>query len=62
MTDAPKKMIIGSMAVSGIVVVLALVDMIIGIPFRGSTMMDIMFLISASLVLFLCWDAWQDLR
>ncbi|WP_298858914.1 hypothetical protein [uncultured Gimesia sp.] len=62
MTDAPKKMIIGSMAVSGIVVALALVDMIAGIPFRGSTMMDIMFLISASLVLFLCWDAWQDLR
>ncbi|MFK7776921.1 MAG: hypothetical protein QM501_02205 [Gimesia sp.] len=62
MTDAPKKMIMGSMAASGLVAVLALVDIIIGIPFRGSTMMDIMFLISASLVLFLCWDAWKDLR
>jgi len=62
MTDAPKKMIIGSMAASGLVAVLALVDMIIGMPFRGSTMMDIMFLISAALVLFLCWDAWKDLR
>lgn len=62
MADAPKKMIIGSMAASGIVAALALVDIIIGIPFRGSTMMDIMFIISACLVLFLCWDAWQDLR
>lgn len=62
MTDAPKKMIMGSMAVSGLVAALALVDMIIGIPFRGSTMMDIMFLISSGLVLFLCWDAWKDLR
>lgn len=62
MTDAPKKMIMGSMAASGLVAVLALVDIIIGIPFRGSTMMDIMFLISAGLVLFLCWDAWKDLR
>jgi len=62
MTDAPKKMIIGSMAASGLVALLALVDIIIGIPFRGSTMMDIMFLISAGLVMFLCWDAWKDLR
>ncbi|MCA9014570.1 MAG: hypothetical protein KDA77_04480 [Planctomycetaceae bacterium] len=62
MTDAPKKMIMGSMAVSGLVAVLALADIIIGMPFRGSTMMDIMFLISAGLVLFLCWDAWKDLR
>lgn len=62
MTDAPKKMIMGSMAASGLVAVLALVDIIIGIPFRGSTMMDIMFLVSAGLVLFLCWDAWKDLR
>ncbi|WP_417380944.1 hypothetical protein [Gimesia sp.] len=62
MADAPKKMIMGSMAVSGIVVLLALADIAIGIPFRGSTMMDIMFLISAGLVMFLCWDAWKDLR
>tara|TARA_R110002095_G_scaffold167186_6_gene145032 strand:+ start:385 stop:573 length:189 start_codon:yes stop_codon:yes gene_type:complete len=62
MTDAPKKMIIGSMAASGLVAALALVDMIIGMPFRGSTIMDIMFIVSAALVLFLCWDAWKDLR
>ncbi|WP_299469915.1 hypothetical protein [uncultured Gimesia sp.] len=62
MTDAPKKMIIGSMAASGLVAALALVDIIVGMPFRGSTIMDIMFLVSAALVLFLCWDAWKDLR
>lgn len=62
MSDAPKKMIMGSMAASGIVAALALADIAIGVPFRGSMMMDIMFLISAGLVLFLCWDAWKDLR
>ncbi len=62
MTDAPKKMIIGSIAASGLVAALALVDIIVGMPFRGSTIMDIMFLVSAALVLFLCWDAWKDLR
>tara|TARA_R110002111_G_scaffold177322_1_gene243453 strand:+ start:95064 stop:95252 length:189 start_codon:yes stop_codon:yes gene_type:complete len=62
MTDAPKKMIIGSMAASGLVAALALVDIIVGMPFRGSTIMDIMFIVSAALVLFLCWDAWKDLR
>jgi len=66
MSDTSKKMILGSMIASGIVGAAALLDIVTGIPFgwdSGKTMiMDILFLVSAGIVMYLGWDAMQDLR
>ena len=66
MSDTSRKMILGSMAAAGIVGVASILDLIIGVPFdwgAGQTLiMDILFLVSAGIVLYLGWDALQDLR
>ncbi len=64
MTDAPKKMVIGSIAVAGIVAVAAICDLVIGVPFSGSEhtrTMDIIFIVCAAIVGYLGWDAFKDL-
>jgi hypothetical protein len=56
-------MIIGSMAAAAIVGLLSLLDLVIKIPFAGyNPVMDILFLCSAAIVLYLGWDAYKDLR
>jgi hypothetical protein len=59
-------MIYGSIAASGLVALAAIADLVTGIPFgfgSGQTMiMDILFLISAGIVIYLGWDALKDLR
>ncbi len=65
MSDAPKKMVIGSMVVAGLVAAAAIADLVIGVPFSGSThtkLMDILFIVCAAIVGYLSWDAWRDLR
>jgi hypothetical protein len=65
MSDAPKKMVIGSMVVAGIVALAAISDLVIGIPFTGSEhsrLMDILFIVAAAIVGYLSWDAYRDLR
>jgi hypothetical protein len=65
MSDAPKKMVIGSMVVAGLVALAAIADLIIGVPFSGSehtTLMDILFIVCAAIVGYLSWDAYRDLR
>lgn len=65
MSDAPKKMVIGSMAVAGIVALAAIADLVIGVPFSGtshSRLMDILFIVAAGIVGYLSWDAYRDLR
>lgn len=62
-SDMAKRMIIGSMVAAGIVALLSVSDLIIKVPFRGfSPVMDILFLCSAAIVLYLGWDAYKDLR
>ncbi|MGE0376927.1 MAG: hypothetical protein AB7I48_23730 [Planctomycetaceae bacterium] len=62
-SDMAKRMIIGSMAAAGIVALLAVMDLIVKMPFAGYSMvMDILFLCSAAIVLYLGWDAYQELR
>jgi len=61
--ETSKRMIIGSVVAAGIVALLSILDLIIGIPFAGfSMLMDIMFIVAAALVGYLGWDAYQDLR
>ena len=43
MTPGIKKMLIGSIGVSAVVGILAIVDVAMGTPFGGQTMLDIMF-------------------
>ena len=62
-SEMAKRMIIGSMAAAGIVALLSLLDLVIKVPFAGySPVMDILFLCSAAIVLYLGWDAYKDLR
>ncbi|MFP6762686.1 MAG: hypothetical protein VB858_03685 [Planctomycetaceae bacterium] len=61
MTPGTKKMLIGSMAVAGLVGVAAIVDLVAGTPFGGQGMFDAMFLISAALIAYMGWDTWREL-
>lgn len=66
MENAQKRMVLGSMAAAGLVALLAILDLVLGIPFAGGTstavkVMDILFLIGAGLVAYMAWDAYQDL-
>ncbi len=62
MSKASKNTIIGSMAVSALVAILAIADLIWKSPFSGQTVMDIMFLICAALVFYMGFDAYKDLK
>jgi hypothetical protein len=65
MSDAPKKMVIGSLVVAGLVALAAICDLVLGVPFSGSEhtrTMDILFIIAAAIVGYLGWDAYKDLR
>lgn len=61
MTNASKKMVIGSMAVAGLVGIAAILDMVLKVPFAGSIVMDIMFIVSAALVIFMGYDSYREL-
>ncbi len=61
MNSTAKKMIIGSMAASGIVALAAILDIITKFPFTRLIMMDVMFLIGAGIVLYMGYDAYKDL-
>lgn len=61
MTPGVKKMLFGSMAVAGIVGVLAIVDLAAGFPFAGQMLFDILFLLSAALVGYMAFQAYREL-
>ncbi len=60
-TNLAKNMIFGSFGVAGFVAILALLDLILGVPFAHSTTMDILFILSAGIVGYLGWDAFKDM-
>ena len=65
MKDLPKRLALATMWISGFVALLALMDLIIKVPFSGTELsqpMDIMFLIAAAIVGYLGWDAFRELR
>ena len=62
MANASKQMVIGSMVVAGLVAAAAIADIVLGVPFAGRMIMDIMFLIGAAIVIYMGWDAYQDQR
>ncbi len=61
MTNGMKKMVMGSMVVSGLVALTAVIDIVIGIPFSGQKVMDIMFIVSAGVVLYLGYETYKEM-
>ena len=61
-SNLSKNMVFGSLGVAGFVAILAILDMILKIPFAGSTIMDVLFILSAGIVGYLGWDAYKDMR
>ncbi|TWT52238.1 hypothetical protein KOR42_31060 [Thalassoglobus neptunius] len=64
MQELPKRVVVASMIVAGLVAVAAISDMVLGIPFSGehTFMMDIMFLICAAIVGYMGWDAFREMK
>ena len=54
-------MLLGSMAVSGLVALAAIADIFTGKPFAGQMLFDIMFLLSAGIVGYMGWNTWREL-
>jgi hypothetical protein len=53
----------GSMGVAGLLLLLFLLDIFLGFPFGGlSIVVDIISIIACAFVLFLAYDAFRDLR
>ena len=62
MSGVSKKMIIGSIISAGLVAVAAAADLVMQVPFAGHVVMDITFLVSAALVIYLGYDAYKDMN
>ena len=65
MSDAPKKLVIGSMIAAGLVALMALCDLVFKFPFSGAEfmrMMDVLFIVAAGIIGYLAYDAYKDLR
>ena len=60
MSSGMKKMVIASMAVAGLVGLLAIVDMILGLPFANQVTMDVMFILGAGLVGYMGYDTLSE--
>ena len=58
---ARKRMIIASWSLAGLVAALAVIDMVIGLPFGGQVVMDAFFILGAGLVAYLAYDAYKDI-
>lgn len=61
MTSGSRNMLFGSMAVAGLVAVMTILDMAMGMPFGGQMVLDIMFLLSAALIGYMCFDTYKEM-
>lgn len=60
MSKQIKRLLLGSMVASGVVAVTAIVDLIIGIPYSGMMVFDILFLVAAVLVIYMGYDTLKE--
>lgn len=60
MSKQIKRLLIGSMVASGLVAVTAVVDLVIGIPYSGKMVFDILFLITASIVIYMGYETFKE--
>lgn len=62
-SDTSKTLLRVSAVIAGLVAVASILDLALGFPFAGySMMLDVCFLIGSLIVLYLAYDAWKDLR
>jgi hypothetical protein len=58
-----KWLCLGAMGVSGLLLLLFILDVVVKIPFGGlSLVVDIVSALACAIVLYLAWDAYQDVR
>jgi len=57
----PKKLVISAMVAAGLVAVAAILDLAIAMPFGRAMVFDILFLISAALVLYLSYETYREI-
>lgn len=60
MSKQIKRLLLGSMAASGLVAVTAVVDLIIGIPYSGKMVFDILFLVAAAIVIYMGYETFKE--
>jgi hypothetical protein len=60
MSNQIKRMLLGSMAAAGIVAVTSLVDMILEFPYSGQRVLDVLFLISAGIIIYMAYEAYKE--
>ncbi|MDA1015083.1 MAG: hypothetical protein O3A00_11610 [Planctomycetota bacterium] len=58
---AMKKVVLGATGVAGLVALASVLDLALGIPFQRQILMDVMFLVSAGIVMYMGWDSYKDL-
>lgn len=59
----PKALAISGMVVAGFLLLLFILDLAIGMPFKGaSTMMDVGFIICSLALAYLSWSTWRDVK
>lgn len=61
MSDTMKRMVMGSMGVAGLVGLLSILDIVLGIPFSGQMVMDIMFIIGAAVVVYMGFETYKEM-
>ncbi len=59
---SPKLLVQLSMGAAGLVALITILDLALGIPFGRATVFDILFAISAALVLYLGWESYRELN
>lgn len=62
MSPLAQNVVYASLIIAGLIGVAAILDMIVGVPFGGQTVFDIMFILGAALTGFLGFDCIRDAR
>lgn len=58
-----KNMIFGAMAAAGIVLLAAILDLVLKVPFGGYSLpMDILYILAALIVLYMGWESYRENR
>ena len=59
----PKALAISGMVVAGLLLLIFILDLAIGMPFKGASMlMDVGFIICSLALAYLSWSTWRDLK
>ena len=62
MAGNARNVVFGSMGVAGLMALASILDMVLGIPFQGQMVLDIMFILAAGIVIYMGIDCLKDQR